>query len=108
MSTKRINYEPSVWHVGKMSLAFVMALEFILVSPAWLMAEIYTETYETAPGGTGYAALLESPNGLIYDWYYQRANTRLAPYPVTVLPPGDEGFYWGNNSMWPSPQCGEP
>lgn len=71
-------------------------------------AVAYVETYETPPPGTGFAAILESPNGLAYDWYAARAFPRLAPYPITVLGHGDEAFYWCNNVMCPAPAFGLP
>ncbi|MCX6875246.1 MAG: PEP-CTERM sorting domain-containing protein [Verrucomicrobia bacterium] len=71
-------------------------------------AALYTETYETPPGGTGYAALLGSPYGVTYDFYPGRAFKRLAG--LAVLGKGDEAFYWGNNAIFPQPDpiAGEP
>jgi hypothetical protein len=88
------------------TIEVVSALLLIGVSKA--QAAPYIETYDTAPGGTGYAALLGSPNGLVYDTYDARAFSRLAGYPITVIGSGDENFYWGNNSILPKPLYGEP
>jgi hypothetical protein len=86
------------------AIAVVMCLTAFV--SAW--ATPYTEGYQTTPGGSGYAALLSSPNGVEYDFYPGRATSRLAPYPVIVLGTGDEAFYWGNNSILPAPLYGEP
>jgi hypothetical protein len=80
----------------------------LLMDAAKAQAVQYTENYETSPGGTGYAALLGSPNGLVYDTYDARALSRLAGYPITVIGSGDENFYWGNNTIMPKPLYGEP
>lgn len=80
-----------------------------LIGNVTAYASSYTETYETLPGGTGYAAILSSPNGLTYDTYDSRAFRRLAPYPnVIVIGSGDENLYWGNNGILPAPLYGEP
>jgi hypothetical protein len=83
----------------------VSILVLMGVAPAG--ASLYTESYETHPGGSGYAALVSSPNGLTYDVYHGRAFSRLAGLTL-VLGPGDEKFYWGNNGMLPGPLYGEP
>jgi hypothetical protein len=88
------------------TIGVVVIVLLIVVSKA--QAVPYVETYETEPGGTGYAVLLGSPNGLVYDHYDARAFSRLAGYPVTVIGSGDEYFYWGNNTTLPKPLYGEP
>lgn len=86
----------------------IVAIMLQLANVNESQAITYVEHYETAPGGTGYAAILRSPNGLAYDFYDDRAFARLAGIPnLTVLPPGDEAFYWGNNEILPSPKYGE-
>lgn len=71
-------------------------------------AVVYVEDFETHPGGTGYAYIRNSPNGLSYDFYPARAFPRLAGFPITVLGTGDEGFGWGNNTFLPAPKYGLP
>lgn len=79
----------------------------VFSNSAW--SAIYIENFETAPGGTGYAAIKASPNGLLYDFYADRAFTRLANIPnLKVVGPGDEAFYWGNNTILPKPLYGLP
>ncbi len=68
----------------------------------------YVETFQAAPGGTGYAALLGSPNGVTYDMYDARAFARMAGQNITVIGTGDEGFYWGTNGLLPPPRYGLP
>lgn len=89
-------------------LQFMWTIFTIIIIGIEVYAATYTETYETSPGGTGYAAILASPNGLKYDTYDSRAFRRLASYPVIVVGQGDENFYWGNNGILPLPLYGEP
>jgi len=85
-----------------------MVAMIVLMAVVTVWAMPYTETYETTPGGTGYAAILSSPNNLSYDAYHGRAHTRLAHPQVIVVGPGDEKFYWGNNDILPPPLYHEP
>ena len=53
----------------------------------------------------GVVFLRESPNGLVYDYYVDRAYRKLTPW-IGLLPPGDEGFAWSvNNPEDPEPYC---
>ena len=69
-------------------------------------ADMYTEDYEALPPqwmldkkaeGNAWIFLRESPNGLRYDYYIDRAFRKFAPYPVTIIEHGDEGFVWEFN-----------
>lgn len=89
------------------ALSLSLLLTCMTIAPL-AQALAYTETFETAPTDSVYAALLESPNGLHYDYFPGRAHSRLAPYPITVIGTGDEVFYWGNNDILPAPAYGLP